>query len=131
MCEQVPELIVGNYLVSTSFDGGKLTLSDSEIGDGWRIPGQLLHSPRIHSLEQIPHEDIEEWLVYSEPIKVETFDTMVNHEGFTPIDFPLEQECEHFWQQIVRLSPLHVLGENDRAYLVSRDEKLVKRIINS
>ena len=53
---------------------------------------------------------------------------MVNCGGFTPVDFDWEEKRERFWEQIVRLRPLHVVAENDGVYLLSRDENLIRRI---
>jgi hypothetical protein len=127
--QRFPELVVGRYLVNTSYDSGVLTLSDVEEGDGWRMVGQLAHSPRIRSTDQIPHDRYDEWLVFDLPVQVEEFETMVNYGSFSPADFDWGEKWERFWEQIVRLHPLHVLAENDGVYLVSRDEALMTRIL--
>ena len=129
--EQFPELVLGYYLVNTSYDSGSLTLSDAEREDGWRMVGRLAHSPQIRSTEQIPHDQFDEWLAFGQPVQVEEFDTMVNYAGFTPIDFGWDAKRERFWQQVVRLRPLHVIAENDGVYLVSRDEDLIRKIIGT
>ena len=127
--QRVPELVVGRYLVNTSYDSGSLTLSGSEREDGWRMIGPLAHSSQIRSTDQIPHDQFDEWLVFEQPVQVEEFDTMVNYNGFTPIDFSWDEKRERFWRQVVQLQPLHVIGENDGVYLVSRDEDLIRKII--
>jgi hypothetical protein len=81
-----PDLVVGRYLVNTSYDSGFLTLSDSELQDGWHMVGRLAHSPQIRSTDQIPHDQYDEWLVFDHPVQVEEFETMVNYARFTPID---------------------------------------------
>jgi len=126
-----PELVLGRYLVNTSYDSGFLTLSDSERRDGWRMVGRFTHSPQIRSTDQIPHDQFDEWMVFDKPVQVREFDTMVNFGGFTPIDFGWEEKRERFWEQVVRLSPLHVVAENYGVYLLSRDEELVRRIANA
>jgi len=125
---EFPELVLGKYLVNTSFDSGFLTLSDSELRDGWRMVGQLAHSSLIRSVGQIPHDQYDEWLVFDQPVQIEEFETMVNYSGFTPVDFAWEQKRERFWEQVIRLRPLHVIAENDGVYLVSRDEGLIHKI---
>jgi hypothetical protein len=129
--KQFPELVVGRYLVNTSYDSGCLTLSDSERQEGWRMVGRLAHSPRIRSTDQIPHDQYDEWLVFANPVQVEEFDTMVNSGGFTPVEYYLDEKRERFWDQVIRLKPLHVIAENDRVYLLSRDEGLIGRITNA
>ena len=126
-----PELAVGMYLVNTSFDSGFLTLTDSERKDGWRKIGKLAHSPKISSINQIRHDQYDEWLVFDQPTQVNGFETMVNYGGFSPIDFTWEEKLERFWEQVLRLQPLHVVAENDGAYLISRDKSLIERILES
>lgn len=126
--EQFPELVVGKYLVNTSYDSGFLTLADSERQDGWHMVGELAHSPRIRITEQIPHDQYDEWLIFDQPVRVERFETMVNYEGFNPVDFSWEEKRERFWEQVETLKPLHVIAENDGVYLVSGDEGLICRI---
>jgi hypothetical protein len=129
--DRFPELVVGRYLVNTSYDSGFLTLSDSERQDGWRMVGRLAHSPQVRNTAQIPHDGYDEWLVFEHPVQVEEFDTMVNYVGFTPVDFDWEEKGERFWEQVVRLRPLHVIAENDGVYLLSRDENLIRRILEA
>jgi hypothetical protein len=126
-----PELVLEYYLVNTSYDSGSLTLSDAEREDGWRMVGRLAHSPQIRSTEQIPHDQFDEWLIFGQPVQVEDFDTMVNYNGFTPIDFGWDEKRERFWQQVIQLQPLHVMAENDGVYLVTRDEDLIRKIIGT
>jgi hypothetical protein len=126
-----PELVVDRYLVNTSFDSGFLTLSDSEREAGWRMVGKLAHSPQIRSPKEIPHDQFDEWLVFDRPVEVQEFETLVNYVDFSPIDFDWEEKFEPYWKQILRLQPLHVIAENDGVYLLSKDEKLVAKILNS
>jgi hypothetical protein len=128
---QFPELVVGRYLVNTSYDSGFLSLSDSELRDGWRTVGRLAHSPQIRSTDQIPHDQYDEWLVFDHPVQVEKFETMVNHGSFTPVDFDWEEKRDRFWEQVIRLRPLHLIAENDGVYLLSRDEGLIRRITSA
>src|SRR4051812_34536674 len=111
LLQAYPELVVDRFLVNTSFDSGFLTLSESELNDGWRMVGRLAHSPRIRSIEQVAHDQFDEWLVFEQPTRVEAFETMVNYLRFSPIDFDWEEKLEAFWEQVVRLQPLHVLAE--------------------
>src|ERR1700722_19605216 len=126
---QFPELVVGRYLVNTSFDSGSLTLSESEREDGWRMVGRLAHSPQIRSTDQIPHDHFDEWLVFDRPVEVQEFETMVNYGGFSPVAFDWDEKRERYWDQVLRLQPLHVIAENDGVYLMSRDKSLIARII--
>jgi hypothetical protein len=62
---------------------------------------------------------------------VEEFETMVNYGGFTPLDFDWDEKRDRFWEQVIRLKPLHVIAENGGVYLLSRDEALIHRITNT
>ena len=126
-----PELVIGHYLVNTSYDSGSLTLGDVERHDGWHMVGRLAHSPKIRNTGQIPHDQFDEWLVFDKPIQVHQFDTMVNYGDFTPIDYSWDEKREWFWKQIVGLQPLHVIGENYGAYLLSKDSTLISKIVSA
>jgi hypothetical protein len=127
--ERFPELVVGNYMVNTSFDSGFLTLSDADRATGWRMVGSLAHSPQIRRIDDIPHDQYDEWLIFDRPTQVNEFETVVNLTCFSPIDFDWEEKRERFWNQVIRLQPLHVFGENENVYLVSRSKDLVMRIL--
>ncbi len=129
--EKCPELVIGKYLVNTSYDSGRLTMSDEEMEAGWRMIGALAHSPRIRSTGEIPHDQFDEWLVFDQPVVVEKFETFVNYTIFSPTNGDQDWEwCERdgFWSQVLRLNPLHVIGENDALYVVSRDKDLISRL---
>ena len=129
--QRFPELVVGNYLVNTSFDSGYLTLSDAERERGWHMVSTLAHSPKIQTIDQIPHDTYDEWLIFDRPTQVEEFETMVNYLDFSPVEFDWKEKQERFWNQVIQLQPSHVIGENDAVYLVSRDKELVKRILET
>ena len=124
--QQIPELILGEYLVNTSFDSGFLTLSPSQLEADWYTVGNFAHSPRIERLDQIPHDQFDEWLVFDCPTQVDSFETLVNYYRFTPVDWDWDED--RWWNQLSRLNPLHLLGENDNLYFVTRDEGIVQRI---
>ncbi len=42
-----------------------------------------------------------------------------------------EDKRERFWEQVIRLQPLHVIGENDGVYLLSRDYRLISKLMNA
>jgi len=123
-----PQLVVGRYLVNTSYDSGVLTLSEEMKKMGWRMVEDLAHSPRIEDPAQIPHDQFDEWLVFEEPQTVPAFETTVNYGGFTPIDFEWEEKRARYWAQILCLRPLHVLAENDGFYVVTRDVAMIEAL---
>ncbi len=123
-----PELVIGCFLVNTSFDSGFLTLKPDDIAAGWRMIGALAHSPKITSVAQMPHDQYDEWLAFDSPIEVTDFETMVNYAVFTPIDFGWEEKREHYWEQIIRWQPRHVFGENDNLYVITADSEIARQL---
>ena len=128
ICNQYPSLAIGRYLVNTSFDSGSLELSQEEMQQGWFKIGALAHSPRIESVDQIPYDQYDEWLVFDHSVRIEHFDTLVNYGGFNPIDFEWTEKLDLFWEQVIRLQPLHVIAINESPYIVTRDGDLAAAI---
>ena len=128
LCRRYPSLAIGHYWVNTSFDSGFLWLDEEQTRQGWFRIGDLAHSPRLESIDQIPHHQYDEWLVFDLPVRVNHFETFVNHLGFNPIDFDWEEKLESFWDQVIRLQPLHVIAGNPSSYIITRDENLAAAI---
>jgi hypothetical protein len=124
----VPELVLGRFLVSTSFDSGSLCLTAAQLDAGWKVVGRLAHSPKITALSEIPHDQFDEWLAFDSPVEVPEFDTMVNYTHFSPIDFDWIEKLEIYWQQILRFRPRHVLAENYRVYVITSDEAAARKL---
>ncbi len=82
----VPDIVLGHYLVNTSFDSGSLTLSDEERHEGWRSVGTLAYSPRISDVLRIPRDQFDEWLVFSELTEIQTWKPFVNYCGVSMTD---------------------------------------------
>lgn len=123
-----PSIVVGRYLVNTSFDSGFLTLSQVELQQGWFMIGNLAHSPQIDLIESIPNDDYDEYLVFEHPIQVDHYESFLSCGYFNPSNPLMDSEVQVFWEQVNRLRPLHVLGQNDFLYLVTRDERLASSI---
>lgn len=128
-CKRYPDLVVGRFLVNTSFDSGFLSLSREEESQGWFMIGTLAHSPQIQSVSQVPHDQYDEWLAFETQPRVTDFETLVNFLEFNPIDFTWKEKLERFWEQLGKLQPLHLIGENGTSYIVTRDAALASRIM--
>jgi hypothetical protein len=127
-----PELALGRFMVNTSFDSGHFMPSTTALAEGWHVVGQLAHSPRITAIDEIPKDQFDEWLIFDSPVQVPAFETLVNFCDFTPLDFDFEGTTERgFWEQVAELQPLHLVGENYGAYLITRDGDLGERIKES
>jgi hypothetical protein len=128
---RVPELVLDRYAVNTSFDSGVLSLGEEERLTGWHSTERFAHSPKITSPSEIPHDGYEEWLIFEQPTLLSEYECMVNHGSFTPTHFSWTEKRELFWSQISRLRPLHVAGENDYVYLLTRDLALFEKAKNA
>ena len=63
-----PELVLDKYLAVTSIDSGPLVLSNGEKDAGWKSRGGIAYSPRIESVEGLPHDGFDEWYVFNAPV---------------------------------------------------------------
>lgn len=126
-----PELVIGKHLVNTSFDSGFLTLSETERRKDWRMVGNLAHTSPVEDIDEIPFGHFDEWLIFSRPANVSSFNTLVNYLQFTPVDFEWTEKIEEFWSQVDLLEPLNVIGQNYRVYLATKDEELAQRILKT
>ena len=124
LLDRVPDLVRGRYLVNTSFDSGSLTLSDTEQQHGWRSVGGLTYSPRIADVHSIPHDQFDEWLVFSLPTVVQAWQPVVNYGGMSLTDPHYESLQEKLWSQIESVRPESYLAEGDRLILITRIQQL-------
>lgn len=119
-----PELVVGRHIAIASCDSGRYTPTDEEFTAGWSMIDDLAVSPLVNAVSQLPMPGFDEWYVYERPVKVERYARFVNYFGFSPLNLD-DTQTEEFWEQVVKLEPLHVLGSGAAGlFLVTRDEAL-------
>ncbi|MFL6214913.1 MAG: hypothetical protein ACJ74J_13595 [Blastocatellia bacterium] len=68
-----PEVVVGKYLVVTSFDSGPLQLMPEDFKRGWLQHGELATNPSVQSVDDIPYEQYDEWHIFSPVPLLEEF----------------------------------------------------------
>jgi hypothetical protein len=120
----IPDIVVGRYLVNTSFDSGKLSLSESECHQGWRASGSLTYSPRIVAADQIPFDQFDEWLSFTEPTEVKLWRTIVNYSGFSLSDPDYASMQQELWSQLERVKPESYLADGDCLFFITRTKHL-------
>lgn len=130
ICDEVPEIVEKHYLVNTSFDSGFLTLNEDQKSKGWFMVGRLAHSPLIETVDDIPHDQFNEWLVFDRPTRVAQFETLVNFIGFSPVDFDWKEKLQNFWLQIGYFRPLSIIAENYTPYVVTRDPVVISKLVS-
>jgi hypothetical protein len=127
LTQRCPQLLIGLYVAIASCDSGSYTPTDDEVNAGWRRIGVLALSPKVQAVSQLPAPGFDEWYVYDRIQEPAHHTNFVNTWGG-----PLSSGKENtnaFWDQVIRLNPLHVLGAGSSTlFLVTRDEALFRAI---
>ena len=123
-----PKLVEGLYVAITSFDSGFFEPSNAEIDAGWQAQGQIAYSPLVADWRELPYEVYDEWFVFQEPTTVCAGEPMVNYLGFSPIGFDWPEKLDLFWTRIIRHRPIHVIGDGQHLFLITRDERTIRNI---
>jgi hypothetical protein len=120
----VPEIVIGRYLVNTSFDSGTLTVSEEERNQGWYSIGDFTYSPCIRDVLPVPTPEFDEWLVFAEPTEIEVWEPFVNYADFSLDDINCESYQKQFWSQIEKVRPESYLAEGDRLIFATRNRRV-------
>ncbi len=129
LLRRVPDIVLTRYLINTSFDSGSLTLSDEERQQGWHSVGALTYSPRVSDALSIPHDQFDEWLVFSKPTEIQAWQPLVNHGGMSLTDPHCESLQDELWTQIERVQPESYLAEGDRLIFITRSQHLYEQAL--
>ena len=78
----VPDVVVGKYLIVTSFDSGPLNLENTDFQRGWLQRDELAINPSVISTSDMPNDEYDEWYVFLKPPVLEDFDVFVNYGSF-------------------------------------------------
>lgn len=124
LLRRVPSIVLGRYLINTSYDSGRLTLSDDERQQGWRSAGPLTYSPRISDVLAIPHDQFDEWLAFSRPTEIQSWKPLVNYCGLSLTDTNYESLQEELWEKIESVRPESYLAEGDRLIFITSHREL-------
>jgi len=147
-----PEIVLGKYLVVTSFDSGPLRLADSEFESGWLQHGELAINPRVKSVKDIPYDEYDEWYIFTCTPFLEEFKVFVNYGGFslrdprhwldeadptwdlTRIRYDIEHQQslqEVFWMQLELKGAETYLASGDRLIVATKARDLYERLRES
>jgi hypothetical protein len=137
-----PNVFLGKYIAVTSLDSGALTLNDQERSAGWRSHGDIAYSPRVLSLEELPHGEcggFDEWYVFQNPadlgqvVQGNIFEipptagqvqVFVNFGAFAVHDLTMSDLTDRFWTQLGWVNPESYVADGDYLNFVSRDKHL-------
>lgn len=123
-----PEIVIGQHLAVVAVDSGRFVLMKEDLAAGWRQFGELAISPKIQILDGLPLQGFDEWYIFSDPREVSKIEAFVNYSNFSPIDYDQKEILDSFWSQAYKSRALHILGEGDVLYFVTRDKLLFERI---
>lgn len=131
LLSEFPQIVLGKYLVNTSFDSGSLSLSSEETEQGWYKQNNLTFSPQIKNIESISGSGYDEWYVFDSPKTLDNCEVFVNYWGFSLHDFVPEEIQKAFWLQLEQFKPETYLAEGDNLICVTKDANLFNQISNS
>jgi hypothetical protein len=124
LLSEVPQIVLGHYLVNTSSDSDTLVVSEAEKAAGWRSVGALTYSPVITDISAIRHEQFEEWLTFETPTKVSSWEAVVNFCGLSLTDRSYDWIHAKLWGQLERFHPESFLAQGDRLIFITRNAQL-------
>ena len=141
-----PSIVVGRYLVNTSFDSGGLGWHEELKSKGWfTVPAStetpstilsapdtyrdLTHSPLIECPDELPFDQFDEWYSFDHPVHINDLRPIVNsYSGPNSAGMSVPD----FWEKIERYQPVLVFGASGRnasPWFVSRDAAALDCIV--
>lgn len=143
----IPSMVVGRYLVNTSFDSGGLWWHEELKSKGWiTIPASedtpptifsepdpyldLTHSPLIQRPDELPFDQFDEWYAFDHPVQINDLRPIVNsYSGPNSAELSVPD----FWEKLEMYQPALVFGAsggNASPWLVSRNASELDHIAN-
>lgn len=134
-----PQIFLGKYLAVTSFDSGSLVPNEDEVVAGWECRGGIAYSPKIESVEKLPHDLYDEWYLLGVPrdlgnlFEGNVFETsmqigqvaaFVNFGGFSLHSHEMKDLADLFWLQLELIRPESFIADGGLLNFVTCDEQL-------
>jgi hypothetical protein len=134
-----PQVVLGRYLAVTSFDRGSLVPNEDEVIAGWQSRAGIAYSPKIESVEKLPHDLYDEWYVFKSPrdlgnlFQGNVFETsmregqvaaFVNFGGFSLHSPEMKDLAALFWMQLELIQPECFIADGSLLNFVTSDEQL-------
>lgn len=149
--EQFADIIVDNYLIIRTFDGGLIEWTKDEENLGFSYLNGLPITSRIKNPDILPFDQYDEWYVFNQVKAVSLDDNFVNNETFSlrkrnfneeksMIDKSLDQRAlendidklsrlqNSFWKQLMQSEADKFLSQNGKFILVSKEKNEIERI---
>lgn len=149
-----PEAVLDRYVAVTSIDGGVLQLTDQRRAAGWQSRHGIACSPKINSIDEIPHQldgpdgpGYDEFYVFENPCDLgERCQGNIFTEPFAPRpgrtalfvswsafilhspDPGIQALVDLFWPQLERLQPESYIADGSECLtFVSRRKEFIDR----
>lgn len=125
---QLPQIVMGHYVAIAWADSERYNLSAAEIELGWECVGDLVLSPVITNIAQLPTPGFDEWYVFERLPSWRKLSKFRSAIAFQP--FVDGVEADAFWSQIEDLQPEHaLLGACPSLLLITRDDAIYERTL--
>ena len=128
LIERFPELVEGRSVGIVSWNSWDYKPTSEEQIAGWFQAGMTTFIPMVVKASELPVGGWDEWYVFDdepEPVELKAY---VNYQGFSPVSFGWVEELSAFWDQALRMHPLHIIGDGLHMYLITRDKALYGRV---
>jgi hypothetical protein len=125
---QHPELVLGHQVVIAWSDSDRYHLTAAQIAAGWEAVGDLVVSPVITDIAQLPTPGFDEWYVFERMPDRDRLSRFGGAVEFRP--FGEGAEADEFWEQIADLRPVHGLfGGGPGLVVISRDSAVYDGVV--
>lgn len=148
LIDRVPEVVVGQYVAISAYEGEPLHLTSDEIKTGWQQHSHVCLSPIIQRPSEIPQNQFDEWYTFNSLKLFSISEIFVNYGGFTLApstnDNPflpesvrtqnlkensiMNQRQRRFWNQMELCQPESYLAENEKLIVVSKNQYVIERL---
>ena len=136
--KDLEKIIIGFHknciLHLASFDGNLIIPNYDELKAGWTTDGEIMVSPLILDNFIFSSSIFSEWyLSYEKLIFPKDLIRFVNYSGFNlSPEFKDSLEIQtKFWEQLIKINPITFYSNGDNDIVVSKNEELIKYIINN
>ena len=135
-----PEVVLSKYIAVTSFDSGSLVPNEDETVAGWQSRGGIAYSPKVESVDKLPHDVYDEWYVFNAPrdlghlyqgnifetsMKAGQVAAFVNYgPGFSLKNSEAKDLTDLFWLQLERIRPQTFISDGDILNFVTCDKQI-------
>lgn len=135
-----PEVVLNKYIAVTSFHSGSLVPDEAETIAGWQSRRGIAYSPKVESVDKLPHDVYDEWYVFSTHrdlghlYKGNIFETsmkagqvaaFVNYgPGFSLKNPKAKDLTDLFWLQLELIRPEAFISDGDILNFVTCDEQV-------